>query len=226
MTRYVRASYDTLTNRWQLGKLGLPLSPVPLLRGDVCHLQVAFLNVQGDLSAYTLPLLMFKTYTNWLNGGDFTLAANTYDTSDPFHNLSKNQISIPFIVSYSMALDTFLSSVALFTMTGLKMETAVLRTQVQQAGYQGTETNIPSGTPGNNTFTVTIQAGQTSSAPVSAYALTKATGQVIAQLEGNNSFTPWSVVVSDGSFVITVPQAPDVLIPNATYTFTACMVHI
>ena len=25
MTRYIRANYDCQTNRWQLGKLGLPL---------------------------------------------------------------------------------------------------------------------------------------------------------------------------------------------------------
>ena len=227
MTRYIRANYDCQTNRWQLGKLGLPLSPVPLMPGDLCRLQVLFQNTEGSLAAYTVPLLMFKTYDNYINGGDFTFTANTYDTDDAWHNPAIGQVSIPFIVPYSMTPSMFITGLALFTSAGQKMETSVLRTVANYAEYLGTETNIPVGTPGANDGTVVIAAGNTQTNPVLITGLTATTGRVLAQLNGGPAgFTQSMVIITAGQFVVTVPQPPDAFVAGATYSFTYWVLHL
>lgn len=227
MTRYIRALYDSQKNRWLQGKLGLPLGPVPLCPGDLCHLQVIYLNSTDNLAAYTIPLFMVKTWDNWLNGGNFAFAANTYDDGDPFHNPSLNQVSIPFITPYSLPRTDYPSSLALFTAAGQKMETQILPMCANMAMYQGTETNIPVGTPGANSFTVTVPSGATSSPPQVVAGLTAATGKVLAQLEtSTGGFSPWIVTVADGSFVVNVPTAPDTLIPGATFIFSTWVLHL
>ena len=229
MQRTVQALYDCETNRWKLGKLGLPLAPVPLIPGDTCNFQVQYLNVHGDLTGFPYPLLWFKTYSDWVNGGNFAFASNVY-VDDGFFDLALNRISIPFIVPYTLPRQDYMTGIALFTstgMTGQKMETAVLRQTIVPAGVTGTETNPPAGTPGTFLFTVTIAAGETSSPPQLITGLTAATGKVIAQPESTAAgFTPWSVTVSNNSFIVTVPQPPDAIIPGAAYKFTCWVAHL
>lgn len=220
MTKILRSNYSCITNQWTLGTYGLRLGATDLVQGDCYHLRIKFKDAP-DLTTFTSALLAFKSVDAYQAGDDFDDSFADFDTGDTYHDLANNQASIAFVVSTNLEVGTeYYMSLVMWDESGNKFETNVARVMIVQPMYVGTETNTPGGVvPPSITGTATI-SGSNTSVTVTVADLTAATGKVVySQLQTDGGYSAAVVSVSNGSFTITVPAAPE-LTPGDGRTFS------